>query len=627
MSTSNIAARVETWLSSTWHIKVPLTWLEACINWIQEENSGSNLSQAQINKQVFEQWLLTDLRDLEYPILPDCILNAPKGELSGFYSIQIDSLVDVSQPAYSQLQKLRGKSTVNEEVTASTQAFQKPWEAKPTRMLMLQLTDGIHQIQGMEYQPVPVLCSNLPPGTKITVQGNIAYRLGVLLLKPENVKLLGGEVDALLEDYSQERVLARLIGETENCNSVGQAGHEQIFSRPVDESEQSLGPSDEELLAGLDENNEFTLNNGTSLESGYCSKSNNFSTASGSLTVHNGNVLIEKSGSPFPPSVEQVSPPIEYADGFLNDFPLEDDFLLEEEMQIELDEVTPVVMNRNTGLITERLPHTLRRSCDLSLNGMCEKSDVSERDKPMEAISKEKNFGKTIFDERGNSMNSFLQHRSVHQTCSSSDFSLENPPEEGQNDTDLDERRCKSQQTSDHSVLNGDPVFFSKTDPETVQQKHDSQTFPCRAVEPHLDLNSSPFTYISLLLAKKPETVTILKVKCFIVTLTGNLTNSNGSWGIKAKISDGSAYLEVDFADDILTSLIGFSVAEMNKLKKDPALRLKLRDGLKECQKQLIDLCCLMTIEFDPFESKRTVLVLQDADTRHLEQLKKRLNK
>ncbi|XP_027736195.1 recQ-mediated genome instability protein 1 [Empidonax traillii] len=623
MSTSNIAVRVETWLSSTWHVKVPLTWLEACINWIQEENSGSNLSQAQINKQVFEQWLLTDLRDLEYPILPDCILDAPKGELSGFYSIQIDSLVDVSQPAYSQLQKLRGKNTVNEEVTASTQAFQKPWEAKPTRMLMLQLTDGIHQIQGMEYQPVPVLCSNLPPGTKITLQGNITYRLGVLLLKPENVKLLGGEVDALLEDYSQERVLARLIGETENRNSVGQTGLEQTFSRPVDELEQTLGPSDEELLASLDENNEFTLNNGTSLESGYCSRSNNLSTASGSLTVHNGNVLIEKSESPLPRSDEQVSP-TEYADGFLNDFPVEDDFLLEEEMQIELDEV---VMNRNTGLITEGLPHTHRTVCNLSLNGMCEKSDVNERDKTMEAISKEKNFGKAIFDEGGNSTNSFLQLGSIHQTCSSSDFSLENPPEKGQNDTDLDESSCKFQHTSDSRVLNGDPIFFSKTDPEADQQKHDSQTFSCRAVEPHLDLDSSPFTYISLLLAKKPETVTILKVKCFIVTLTGNLTNSNGSWGIKAKISDGSAYLEVDFADDILTSLIGFSVPEMNRLKKDPALRLKLKDGLEKCQKQLIDLCCLMTIKFNPFQSKSTVLILQDADARHLEQLKKRLNK
>ncbi|NXT60173.1 RMI1 protein, partial [Chaetops frenatus] len=627
MSTPSIVARVETWLSSTWHVKVPLTWLEACINWIQEENSGSNLSQAQINKQVFEQWLLTDLRDLEYPILPNCILDTPKGELSGFYSIQIDSLVDVSQPAYSQLQKLRGKSTVNEEVTASTQAFQKPWEAKPTRMLMLQLTDGIHQIQGMEYQPVPVLCSNLPPGTKITVQGNIAYRLGVLLLKPENVKLLGGEVDALLEDYCQESVLARLIGETENPNSVGQAGHEQIFSRPVDELEQTLGPSDEELLASLDENNEFSLNNRTSLESGYCSRSNNFNTASGSLSAHNGNVLLQKSKSPLPHSDEQVSPPIEYADGFLNDFPLEDDFLLEEEMQREMEEVPPVGMNRNIGLITDRLPHTSKSSCNSPLDVTCEEDNVKEGDKPREAISKEKIVRRTISYEDGNSMNNFLQHKGLHQNCSSSDFSLENPPDEGQNYTDLDESRCKHQHASDSRVLHDDPVFSLEMNPEGDQQKRDSQVFPCKAVEAHLDLDSPPFTYISLLLAKKPETVTILKVKCFIVTLTGNLTKSNGSWGIKAKISDGSAYLEVDFADDILTSLIGFSVPEMNKLKKDPALRLKLKDGLERCQKQLIDLCCLMTIKFNPFQSKATVLILQDADARHLEQLKKRLNK
>ncbi|NXF41807.1 RMI1 protein, partial [Nyctibius bracteatus] len=509
----------------------------------------------------------------------------------------------------------------------STQAFQKPWEAKPTRMLMLQLTDGIHQIQGMEYQPVPVLHSNLPPGTKITVQGNIAYRLGVLLLKPENVKLLGGEVDALLEEYSQERVLARLIGETENPISVGQASHDQIVSRPLGELEQTLGPSDEELLASLDENNEFTLNNETSLESGYCSRSNNFNTALGSLTAHNGNVLLRESGIPLPHSDEQVSSPTEYVDGFLNDFPLEDDFLLEEEMQRELEEVPPAFMNRNMGLITERLPHTSRSLCNSSLNGTCENDDVNERDKPVEVTSKQKTFGRTVFNEEGNSMNSFSLHKSIHQTWSSADFSLENPPEERQNDTNLDESRCKPQHTSDSRLLNDDPVFFSKTDPEADQQKHDSQTFPCRAVEADLNLNSPPFTYISLLLAKKPETVTILKAKCFIVTLTGNLTSRNGCWGIKAKISDGSAYLEVDFADDILTSLIGFSVSEMHSLKKDPSLHLKLKDGLENCQKQLIDLCCLMTIQFNPLQSKATVLILQDADARHLEQLKKRLNK
>ncbi|NXC41501.1 RMI1 protein, partial [Penelope pileata] len=622
MSAPNIAARAETWLSSTWHVKVPLTWLEACIDWIQEENGSGNLSQAQINRQVYEQWLLTDLRDLEYPVLPDCILDAPKGELSGFYSLQIESLVDVSQPAYSQLQKIRGKSTANEEVTASTQTFQKPWEAKPTRMLMLQLTDGIHQIQGMEYQPVPVLHSNLPPGTKITVHGNVAYRLGVLLLKPENVKLLGGEVDALLGEYSQERVLARLIGEAENPNSDGQPGREQIVVHPVDELEQALGPSDEELLASLDENNEFILNNETSLESGYCSRSNNFSTASGSLTAYNENTLQQESVNHLPRSDEQTSS-VEYVNAFLNDFPLEDDILLEEEIQRELEEVPPVVRNRNIDLTTEEIPHVYGSSRDSSLNETSEKDDGNERDKPVEVTSKQETFGRTVLAGGENSTSGFLQRNSVHQACSSAVFSLENPPEERQNDIDLDENSCQSHCASDSRQLNNDPLSFSKTDPEA-----DHRAFPCGAGEAYdLDLDSPPFTYISLLLARKPETVTIAKVKCFIVTLTGNLTSSNGSWGIKAKVSDGSAYLEVDFADDILTSLIGFSVPEMHRMRKDPALQPKLKDGLEKCQKQLIDLCCLMTIEFNPLHSKATVLVLQDTDARHLEQLKKRLNK
>ncbi|XP_065601601.1 recQ-mediated genome instability protein 1 [Cyrtonyx montezumae] len=623
MSTSSVTARVETWLSSTWHVKVPLSWLEACINWIQEENGGGNLSQAQINKQVFEQWLLTDLRDLEYPVLPDGILDAPKGELSGFYSLQIDSLLDVSQPAYSQLQKMRGKSTVNEEITANTQAFQKPWEAKPTRMLMLQLTDGIHQIQGMEYQPVPVLHSNLPPGTKITVHGNVAYRLGVLLLKPENVKLLGGEVDALLEEYSQERVLARLLGEAENTNSVGQPGHERIVPSPVDELGQTLGPSDEELLASLDENNEFILNNETSLESGYCSRSNNFSTTSGSLTTHNDNTLQQESVCLLPRSEEQIPPPVEYDDAFLNDFPLEDDILLEEEIRRELEEVPSVARNGNVNLSTDRIPRTYRSSCNSSLNETSEKDDGYKRDKPVEVASKQKNVVRTLSTGNGTSTSGFLQCNSVDQACSSVDVFLENPHEERQNDLGLDESSSQSCHAPDSRQLNKDPMSFSRTDPEA-----DQQDVLCRLEDAHdLDLNSPPFTYISLLLAKKPETVTIMKVKCFIVTLTGNLTSSNGSWGIKAKVSDGSAYLEVDFADDILTGLIGFSVPEMHVLRKDPALQPKLKDGLERCQKQLIDLYCLMTIEFNPFQSKATVLILQEIDARHLEQLKKRLNK
>lgn len=87
-------------------------------------------------------------------------------------------------------------------------------------MLMLQLTDGVTHIQGMEYQSIPALHSGLPPGTKILVRGCILFRLGVLLLKPENVKVLGGEVDGLSEENAQEKVLARLIGELDRSSEL-----------------------------------------------------------------------------------------------------------------------------------------------------------------------------------------------------------------------------------------------------------------------------------------------------------------------------------------------------------------------------------------------------------------------
>ncbi|XP_029473215.1 recQ-mediated genome instability protein 1 [Rhinatrema bivittatum] len=532
MNTSSVAVRAHTWLSSTWHIKVPDQWLRACIDWIKQENNAGNLSQAEINKQIYEQWLLTDLRDLEFPVLPDSIMETPKCELNGFYSIQIDSLIDVSQPAYSQLQKLRGKNNTNEQVSASSQKSQKPWEAKPTRMLLLMLTDGMQRIQGMEYQPIPVLHSNISPGTKIMLQGKIACRLGVLLLKPENVKVLGGEVETLVDEYSQRKVLARLIGEEEKTPPIQPINPVQSALEPVDEIGQSLGPSDEELLASLDENVEFTMNNEISSESGYCSRSDHSATPSAALPS-NGIDVQQSSGVIFQGGMRTIHTddgPLEDSvidlDDFLGDeCDLLDDLFLEEEIQKELEEpgmCQPQIMNGNRDMPTAEFT-------DLSL--------VSH-DSPL--------------------CSPVLQTR-------------------GQNDM-------------------------------------------------HKNLDSPPFTYLSVLLARNINTVKTVQIKSFIVTLNGNLSNSSGFWSIKAKISDGTAYLDVDFKDEVLTKLIGFSVSDMKRLKKDPNQHQQLTAGLQKCQRELIDLCCLMTITFNPSHSSATVLSLQDVNMEVAEDLKKRLN-
>ncbi|XP_006835027.1 PREDICTED: recQ-mediated genome instability protein 1 [Chrysochloris asiatica] len=628
MSVTDIALRVETWLFATWHVKVPVMWLEACINWIQEENNNVKLSQAQINKQVFEQWLLTDLRDLEHPLLPDGILEVSKGELNGFYALQINSLVDVSQPAYSQIQKLRGTNTRNDLVTAETQVPQKPWEAKPSRMLMLQITDGITQMQGMEYQSIPALHSDLPPGTKILIYGNISFRLGVLLLKPENVKVLGGEVDALLEEYAQEKVLARLIGELDSMVPVIPNNSNQSIPIPrtTDILDPALGPSDEELLASLGENDELVANNDT-LERGYFitgSSSNNKTTRQSCFEP--GFVI------PPGPTEESLNQFMHLTDEELDDFSLEEVLLLEESVQkeqLETTELHPLALNKNTDKSIEEISHKSNTLNNFSFTCKNENSNWNEKNVSEQIATEDKSFDFPSAREQ-NSSDFSVDHYNLplpHDFTNKDNSQADNKVKEAVSSTD--------KHSLDGKVFRRELVNYVPKRNLHISNENDYHLQSCslRSLEKSsnlsvtMDLYSPPFIYLSVLMARKPKEVTVVKIKAFIVTLTGNLTSSGGVWNVTAKISDGTAYLDVDFEDEILTSLIGYSVAEMKQLKKDPLEYQKFREGLQKCQRDLIDLCCLMTISFNPSLSKAVVLSLQDVNMEHLENLKKRLNK
>ncbi|OCU01146.1 hypothetical protein XELAEV_18006932mg [Xenopus laevis] len=509
MATSGIANRVKTWLISTWHVKVPDPWLEACINWIQEEN-GSSLLQAEINKQVFEQWLLTDLRDLEFPVLPANITDSLKCELNGFHAVQMDSLVDISLPAYSQLQKLKGKDSTNEQVTCTTQQSQKPWEAKPTRMLMLQLTDGTQHIQAMEYRPIQALNANLSPGTKMVLQGTIVCRLGVLLLKPENVKVLGGEVEALVAEYTQTKVLSRLIGVEDNTVAQHSNVQEHAAGVAAGELGQALGPSDEDLLASLEENEEFSINNGVPSESGYYSRNENSSISSSTQHQTQDSIVRQTSFPMLDQTVVHVNVANNHA--IEEQFDIDDELFLEEEIQRELEEM------------------------------------------------------------------SMSQAEVAHGS------------------TDL---------------------------PTTLSATSHASSASCTSDQNNIDI--PPYTYLSTILASKSRSITCVKLKSFIVTLNGNLSHSCGLWNIKAKISDGTGYLNVEFSDDVLTELIGFTVPEMKTLKKDPSQQSTLMEGLQKCQRMLTDFCGVMTVSYNPAKEEAVVLSLQDVTEEIMQSLQKLL--
>ena len=81
-------------------IKVELDWIEACVDWLRSEGRTNNLE-----RQVYQQWLTTDLRELGCGCLPQGVTEE-KYMLNGKFCLQINSLIDTSKSYYSQLQQV-----------------------------------------------------------------------------------------------------------------------------------------------------------------------------------------------------------------------------------------------------------------------------------------------------------------------------------------------------------------------------------------------------------------------------------------------------------------------------------------------------------------------------------------
>uniref|UniRef100_G3NXN3 RecQ-mediated genome instability protein 1 n=1 Tax=Gasterosteus aculeatus TaxID=69293 RepID=G3NXN3_GASAC len=506
------------WLQSSWHIQVPFAWLEACVEWLQDEAGGAGrLSQQQVNQQVLDQWLLTDLRDLSYPVLPEGLSQAQKTELRGTFCVQVDSLLDISQPAYSQMQKWRGSDCANDEVSAVTQFTQRPWEARPSRMLLLQVTDGVQSLEAMEYRPVPALSTALRPGVKLQLQGQMVCRLGMLLLGPPNIKVLGGEVEDLVERNNQGKVLCRTLGLPEEQQERGEA-------QP----------------AALQDSGYGTLSETSTQPSRSCSIRSFVSTDSSS---------------------EQEDPDLSIRrQVFDHDMPLED-FPDEDFDNLPLDELDSVIFQ----LSVQQGPSRDRESFPHKTDTSCSSHTLT-----------------------GNSSRSATE---------SFPFESSRNSPRGQNRNPDGAESVQMGRQSDSSV-------------------------------PALTLTSPPFTYLCLLeeMTSKPQPHTReIRVKAFIVTLVGKLSGNNGLWRIRATISDGTGYLDVELSDGVLTGLLGFSVAGKASLKRDPARRGELDGGMRRCQEELVDMCCVMTIAFEPDGGRAVVTRAEPVSEKVFQELQQRL--
>lgn len=193
---------------------IPLSdfWLESCIKWYRDQNSAQNHLESQLRNIVYEQWLLLDLREVELPSLPPSLKDHKKLIFNGNYCLQLMYVLDIAKPKHWQLSKIRNANIL----TNSIENDKDVTDSK--RMLQVTLTDGVQEVDAIEYQPIPTLNLNLTPGIKMRLVGPITVRRGKIMLEAQNVKVLGGEVEELLVSNATENVLARELGLPENPN-------------------------------------------------------------------------------------------------------------------------------------------------------------------------------------------------------------------------------------------------------------------------------------------------------------------------------------------------------------------------------------------------------------------------
>ncbi|XP_044259869.1 recQ-mediated genome instability protein 1-like isoform X2 [Tribolium madens] len=120
-------------------------------------------------------------------------------------------IVDISKPKLWQLQKIRNSN-------ALTRSTEQDVDVVGTgkRLVQMTLTDGIQEVEAIEYKPINSIGLNLAPGTKIRIMGPVVLRRGRLMLEEKNVKVLGGEVEELSVSHVAENVLARFLKLPEN---------------------------------------------------------------------------------------------------------------------------------------------------------------------------------------------------------------------------------------------------------------------------------------------------------------------------------------------------------------------------------------------------------------------------
>ncbi|XP_058117292.1 recQ-mediated genome instability protein 1-like [Anopheles ziemanni] len=213
---SNRAQQTKQRFVREYNIKVLDEWLSGCVSFCLQENP--KISNESLFQFAFSQWLLADLNEVGVgAFAPGLEETIDSHMLTGTFPVQMQYLLDISEPAYEQWRNLYDKKLDEAEDEVQMRRSQAP-QTKKRRMLKLELTDGKQTAIAMEHTAIRCLNTKLAPGVKLLLSGPIRCVNRVLFLESKNLRVLGGEVDILLISNAYENVLLRALNKPANPN-------------------------------------------------------------------------------------------------------------------------------------------------------------------------------------------------------------------------------------------------------------------------------------------------------------------------------------------------------------------------------------------------------------------------
>lgn len=270
MGTHNVGEKKEKFLSSNVFVYIdlyiPVFVLPRCVQWFLEQNPSMTIDQ--LHQEAADQWRLSDLTDSGVECLPSRISTDKQCHIvAGFFPVQLHWLINITESPYDQLQRIHNRETdvgkEQQEFKAPTQYQSAAAKVKQKRALKLHLSDGYNTVVGLEYLPIPCLNTKLAPGIKVLLSGPMRCVNHVLLLEAKNVRILGGEIEAMATANAYENVLLRTLKQPLNPHPALDYKEENVIAgncgaqscavaKPMRASEVALDDMDDDIFSRID---------------------------------------------------------------------------------------------------------------------------------------------------------------------------------------------------------------------------------------------------------------------------------------------------------------------------------------------------------------------------------------